>query len=199
MQSLCVYCSSSDAVDAVYFEAARELGSAIAAAGYALIYGGTHVGLMGEVARAVHAHAPAGKVVGVIPQGIYDRALGYGDADELIVTRDLRERKHVMESRADGFIALPGGIGTFEEVLEVLTLKQLRMHTKPIVLLNVAGYYDPLITLLEHAITGRFMKESSRQLWFAAPDVPSAMQYLHSYQPPVIETKWVEAAEAAEA
>ncbi|MEO8726658.1 MAG: TIGR00730 family Rossman fold protein [Acidobacteriaceae bacterium] len=195
MRSICVYCSSSDAIDPLYFEAARELGAAIARDFGTLVYGGTNIGLMGAVARAVHAGDPRGKVVAVVPEVIYGRGLVYEAADELIVTRDLRLRKHEMQARSDAFVALPGGIGTWEEILEMLTLKQLDIHTKPIVFLNVAGYYGPLTALLEHAIAQRFMKQSSRELYHAAEDVCDAVEYLKRYEPPRVEAKWAEAAE----
>lgn len=195
MRSICVYCSSSDGIDPLYFQAARELGDAIAREFGALVYGGTHIGLMGEVARAVHAGDPPGQVVGVIPTVIHERGLAYQEADELILTCDLRERKQMMEERADAFLALPGGIGTFEEILEMLTLKQLNVHTKPVVFLNVAGYYDPLLALLDHAVMQHFMKSSTRNLYYAAASVDDAIAYLKSYKPPHIETKWTEAAE----
>ena len=195
MFNICVYCSSSDAIDRLYFQAAREMGGAIAREFGTLVYGGTHIGLMGELARAVHASDPRGRVVAVIPEVIHGRGLVYGAADELIITRDLRQRKHEMQARADAFVAMPGGIGTFEEILEMLTLKQLEVHTKPVVFLNVAAYYDPLLELLEHAIAKRFMKQSSRELYYAAESVGDAVAYLQSYEPPRVEAKWAEVAE----
>ena len=188
IRTVCVYCSSSDAIDPVYFATARELGAAIAAAGQTLVYGGTHIGLMGEIARSAQNHR--GEVVGVIPLLIQQRGLAYEEAEELVVTRDLRERKHIMQERSDAFIALPGGIGTFEEALEILTLKQLGVHKKPIVFLNVCGYYDPLVALLVHAVEARFMKPGSLELYYIAEDVDSCMGYLQSYEPPHIESKW---------
>ena len=133
-KTICVYSSSSDAIAPEFFAVAEELGAALAGAGYGLIYGGARVGLMGAVARAVHAHG--GHVVGVLPGVLQRKELTYEPADELIITQDLRERKAIMETRADAFIALPGGFGTLEEVLEILTLKQLLLHSKPLVLLN---------------------------------------------------------------
>lgn len=195
MRNICVYCSSSDVIDPLYFQAARELGAAIARDFGTLVYGGTHIGLMGEIARAVHASDPPGRVVGVIPEVIHGRGLVYEAADELILTGDLRQRKHEMQVRSDAFVAMPGGIGTFEEILEMLTLKQLDMHTKPIVFLNVARYYYPLLALFDHAIAQGFMKQSSRELYYAAQDVGDAVTYLKAYEPPRIESKWAEAVE----
>jgi cytokinin riboside 5'-monophosphate phosphoribohydrolase len=187
-KTICVFCSSSSAVDEVYFEAARALGWAIADQGWGLVYGGSDVGLMGAVARAVHLHK--GRVVGVIPQTIHARGIAYETADELLITKDLRERKAEMERRADAFIALPGGFGTLEEIVEVLTLKQLQVHFKPILFLNTNGFYDPLITLFEHYYQQQFAKPDSSELYYVAPDVSSAVDYIANYQPPVIESKW---------
>ncbi len=172
----------------MYFEAANELGAMLARRKLALVYGGSNIGLMGTVARAVHTHG--GCVIGVIPQTIHARGIAYDTADELIVTRDLRERKGVMEARADAFVTLAGGFGTLEEVVEVITLKQLQTHTKPIILLNTGGFYDPLITLFEHFYEQRFAKPDQRQLYYVAPDVSSAFAYLDGYEPPQIENKW---------
>jgi uncharacterized protein (TIGR00730 family) len=120
-QSICVFSSSSDAIDRSFFQVAAELGAAIARRGDVMVFGGFNVGLMGEAARAVHQQG--GRVVGVIPAFIESRGLGYDAADELIVTRDMRERKAAMEVRADAFVALPGGFGTLEEMFEIITLK----------------------------------------------------------------------------
>jgi cytokinin riboside 5'-monophosphate phosphoribohydrolase len=187
-KTICVFCSSSDAVDPMYFDAANELGATMAQRGIGLVYGGSNIGLMGTVARAVHQHG--GQVIGVIPQTIHARGIAYDTADELIITRDLRERKGVMEARADAFVTLAGGFGTLEEVVEVITLKQLQTHVKPIILLNTGGFYDPLITLFEHFYAQHFAKPDQRQLYYIAPDVGSAFTYLDGYQPPQLESKW---------
>ena len=143
--SVCVYCSSAGGLAEVHRSAARDLGRELAARGHRLVYGGGNVGLMGELARSVHDHG--GTMVGVIPQGLVDRELAYHRADELLVTTTLRERKAEMDARADAFVVLPGGFGTLEELLEVLTLRQLRLHDRPIVLVNVAGYWDPFLSM----------------------------------------------------
>ena len=144
--SVCVFCSSAGGLPEVYRSAARDLGTELAARGHRLVYGGGNVGLMGEVAHSVHEHG--GTVVGVIPKGLVDRELAYHLADELLVTGTMRERKAEMDARADAFVALPGGFGTLEELLEVLTLRQLRLHDRPIVLVNVAGYWDPFLAMV---------------------------------------------------
>ena len=187
MKNICVYCSSSDAVAPIYLEAARALGAQIAARGDTLIYGGANLGLMGELARTVHAGG--GRVVGVIPQALHAHGIAYASADEVIITQDMRERKATMEARADAFIALPGGIGTLEELLEVLTLRQLQAHTKPIVLLNTADYYAPLFALFAHLYRERFAKPFEN-LYHVADDVAGIFDYLDAYQPFLAPSKW---------
>lgn len=185
-QNICVYCSSSDALDPGFYAAAEALGAAIARQGHALIYGGGKTGLMGAVARAVQAGG--GTVIGVIPEALLAHV--YSPADEIITTRDMRERKAVMEMRADAFVGMPGGFGTLEEVLEVLTLKQLRFHDKPIVLMNTLGYYDHLVKLFEHIFEQRFAKTDNRQLYHVSPDANGVLAYIDSYQPPEMPAKW---------
>jgi uncharacterized protein (TIGR00730 family) len=152
--SVCVFCSSAGGLPEVFRSAAAELGRELAERGHRLVYGGGRVGLMGELARSVHDHG--GTVVGVIPQGLVDRELAYDPADELLVTTTMRERKAEMDARADAFVALPGGFGTLEELLEVLTLRQLRLHNRPIVLVNVAGYWDPFLAMVQDMVDQGF-------------------------------------------
>lgn len=187
-KSICVYCSSSDAVDSAYLDAARELGALIGRGGHSLIYGGATVGLMGALAQAVRREG--GHVTGVIPVLFRDKGIAWHEADELIVTADLRERKADMERRADAFIALPGGFGTLEEIAEVLVLKQLRQHTKPIVFLNTGGFYDPLLAFFEQLYRGKFSKSEYRKLYFIAPDPAAAIQHVETYVPPKLADKW---------
>lgn len=187
-RTLCVYSSSSDTVSNEFFDAARQLGAHMAQNGYALVYGGSNVGLMGALARSVHEHG--GKVIGVIPEALYNYGVGYDRADELIITKEMRERKAVMESRSDAFVALPGGFGTLEEVFEILTLKQLQYHAKPVALLDVNGFYEPLTRLFDHIYEQRFAKPTYRQLYHMTADIPSLFAYLENYQPPNLETKW---------
>ncbi len=188
-KTLCVYCSSSDAVAPTYFEIAEEMGARLAQQGYTLIYGGGRIGLMGALARAVHQNG--GQVVGVIPEFLQSKGLAYDDADELITTRDLRERKAVMEARADGFVTLPGGFGTLEEALEIITLKQLGLHTKPVVMINARGFYDSMLELMERIYQERFAKPEYRYLYHFAQDVDEAFSYLAAYRPtPLAVNKW---------
>lgn len=175
-KSVCVFCSSSDGVAPVFVEAADHLGALIARSGQTLVYGGGRVGLMGALARSVHRNG--GRVVGVIPRSLMDAEVGYRQADELILTRDLRERKAIMEARCDSFICLPGGFGTLEETLEIITLRQLRLLDKPIVILNVAGFYDPLVSLFEHLYAARFARPDARDLYHVSTTAEDALQYL---------------------
>lgn len=193
-RSICVFSSSSDVIDHGFFEVAAELGAAIARRGDTMVYGGCSVGLMGAVARAAHQHK--GHVIGVIPSFIESKGLGYEGNDELIVTRDMRDRKAAMEARSDAFIALPGGFGTLEEMFEIITLKQLQQHTKPIVFLNHADFYDPLATLFEHMFEHRVAKAAYRTLYHFSPTVADAFAHLDAYQPPQFENKWFNTAEA---
>lgn len=170
--SICVYCGSSPGRLPAYREAALALGTLIARRGIRLVYGGGHVGLMGAVADA--AIAAGGTVIGVIPRALQERELAHHGLAELLVVRDMHERKHRMASLADAFIALPGGYGTLEELSEMLTWNQLGLHTKPIGILNVAGYFDPLLALAEHMLTEQFIKPRHRDLLRVA-DTPEAM------------------------
>jgi len=192
-RNICVFCSSSDVVGSAYFAAADELGSALARRGDVLVYGGAKVGLMGTLARAVHREG--GRVVGVIPGFMATRGLAYAPADELIIARNLRERKASMENRADAFIALPGGFGTLEEMLEIITLKQLQQHGKPVLFLNTAGFYDPLAALFEHMRERGFVRACPERLYYFASDAADAFRYLDAYRPTSPESKWQEVAQ----
>jgi len=187
-KTICVYCSSSEALASSYFQAAAELGRILAQKNYTLVYGGGRIGLMGALARSVHQHG--GKVVGVIPQSLQDKEVGYNGADELIITKDLRDRKAIMEARAEAFVALPGGFGTLEEVFEILTLKQLQFHAKPIILVNTNGYYEHFVKMCEHIYQERFAKPDSRLLYHLAADAAGVFSYLENYQTPKLQSKW---------
>jgi uncharacterized protein (TIGR00730 family) len=187
-KTICVYSSSSDAVAGHFFKAAKELGALMAQKNRTLVYGGGSIGLMGEMARSVHQNG--GAVVGVIPDSLNGLGITYESADQLIVTRTMRERKEKMENLADAFIGLPGGFGTLEELLEIITLKQIQLHNKPIVILNVAGFYKHLIELFEHIFSEDFSKSMHRQLYFVTPDAREALDYIDSYTPPAMPEKW---------
>ena len=176
LKAITVYCSSSAHVPRVYFEAAEQLGRAIANEGWSLVYGGNACGLMKALADG--ARAASGKVIGITPQSLVDKGFNDEQCDELIITTNMRERKAILESRGDAFIALPGGLGTFEEIFEIIVGRQLGYHTKPIVILNIAGYYDPLLAMLAHGVEHRFIKPSSLELFEVRQDVASAIHFL---------------------
>lgn len=178
MPSICVYCSSSDHIDRDFFPPAAALGEAIARGGHRLVWGGGRVGLMGEVARAVHAHG--GKVFGVIPESMTDVEIAYTEADELVVTQTMRERKQIMEDKADAFVTLPGGFGTLEELSEIVVGRLLGYHHKPIVILNPVGFYDPLIELFDHFIEHRFAKPEHRAMYEVVTRVEDVLPALDS-------------------
>lgn len=186
---ICVYSSSSCTIDDCYFDVAKSLGREIARRGDTFLYGGGLVGLMGETARAVHDSG--GRVIGVIPKALNVKGVVYEYCDELIVTEGLRERKAEMDARSDAFIALPGGYGTLEEILEIITLKQLRYHNKPIVLLNTNGFYDNLLAQFDLLIDCRFAKEECRKLYYVTDNVSEALQYIDSYRPVEFSVKWL--------
>jgi uncharacterized protein (TIGR00730 family) len=173
---VCVYCSSSAAVDPAHVAVARELGTALAERGDVLVWGGATVGLMGEVARAVRL--AGGRTIGVIPESL--RAVEIADhaADELVVTPDMLTRKAEMAARADAFVALPGGFGTLEELLEQLTARLLGFHHKPIVLADVAGFWQPLLALFDHLYRERFARPESRGAYALARDAAGVMAAL---------------------
>lgn len=156
MKSICVYCGSSEDIDPAYRQAAKDLGKLIAQNGDQLIYGGGSVGLMGDCARAVHEFG--GKVVGVIPDSLKGPEIAYHNADELIITDTMRERKQIMDDRADAFVVLPGGFGTLEELAEILVLKILGYTDRPLIIVNPDGFYDPLIELFNHFVEKEFAK-----------------------------------------
>jgi len=178
-KSICVFCASSDVVDGVYAEAARDLGNLIAERGDTLVYGGGNIGLMGILAQAVHGGG--GRVIGIIPEFMKERDLAYEEADELVLCGDMRERKTIMAERSVAFVALPGGLGTLEELLEVLTLKQLHQHDKPIVLINTAGFYDTLARLFDEFVEKRFAKAKHRGNCRVAATPDEALRYIDTY------------------
>jgi uncharacterized protein (TIGR00730 family) len=176
-KSICVYCASSSACDAVYHDVARRLGSLLAERGYSIIYGGGAVGSMGALADG--AIAGGGSIIGVLPKFMQELEWGHPRLTELRIVEDMRVRKHMMLSESDGVVALPGGSGTLEELFEAMTLKRLGLYTKPIVLVNTRNYFQPLIELLEHAITERFMDRRHFEMWQlvdSPEDVPAALE-----------------------
>jgi uncharacterized protein (TIGR00730 family) len=190
MTTLCVYCSSSDRLDPKYYAAAAQLGGEMADRGWGLVYGGGKTGLMGALARSVKERG--GRVVGVIPEFMKERELAFEAADELVSVITMRERKLLMETRADGFVALPGGWGTLEEMMEIITLRQLDVVRKPCVFFNQDGFYDDLIRLFARMLADNFFKPSNLDLFRVATSVPEIFTQLEAARGVPVETKWFE-------
>src|SRR5437764_4310873 len=181
IRSLCVYCGSSSAVDEKYRAAATELGASLAAAGIELVYGGGRVGLMGILADAVLAGG--GRVVGIIPERLRAAEVAHQGATELVIAGSMHDRKRLMAERADAFAVLPGGIGTLDETFEILTWRQLGLHDKPIFLVDVAGYWQPLRDLLDHLSAQGFTASLVPKLLEIVPNVAELMRALGDAQP----------------
>ena len=176
LRAVTVFSSSSTAVDDVYFAAARDLGAALASRGWTTVYGGNNVGPMGALADA--ARAGGGRVVGVTPRLFVDKNVADTACDELIVCDTMRQRKQLMEDRGDAFLTLPGGLGTFEEFFEIAVGRFLGLHAKPVVLLNVDGFYDPMIALIENGIRTHFVRPDAWAVVKVAATVQEAMAHL---------------------
>lgn len=185
---VCVYCSSSRELDPAYYEVARSVGRGLAERGWGLVYGGGKAGLMGSLAIGVKD--AGGRVVGVIPEFMKARELAYHQADELITVATMAERKQVMIARADAFLALPGGIGTLEEMAEVLTLRYLARLEKPAIFLNQAGYYDDLLRFFERMVRERFRTGGMRGLYAVAGTVEEIWPHLDAPVPYEAEALW---------
>lgn len=171
---VCVFCGASSGASPLYVEAAGLLGAALARSGVGLVYGAGGVGVMGALSDA--AIAAGGEVIGVIPESLMAREFGRTDLKDLRVVGSMHERKQLMHDLSDGFIALPGGLGTLEELFEAVTWTQLGLHDKPVVLLNVDGYYDPLAELLDHALAQGFIGRADRSLMQITTDVDHAIR-----------------------
>lgn len=170
---VCVFCGSSDGINPEFKRQAEQLGSALAAKGWGLVYGGADIGLMGALADA--ALDGNAQVVGVIPQALVDHEIAHDHLTELHVVSSMHERKARMAAIADAFIALPGGYGTLDEFLEILTWAQLGIHQKPCILINTAGYYDELLSFLDHAVRENFVRVNNRQLLLTAKNAEHAI------------------------
>ena len=192
MKRVCVFCGSSPGARASYRDAAVRLGAAIARRGLGLVYGGAHVGLMGGVADA--ALAARGEVVGVLPRALEARELAHRGLSELHVVESMHERKALMAELSDCFIALPGGVGTLEETFEAWTWTQLGLHAKPCALLDVDGYYAPLQTFLDGAVTERFVRSEHRAMLLVDDDPERLLDALERWRAPVVE-KWLDRGE----
>ncbi len=193
MRQVCVFCGSRPGVDPAHAAAARELGAALAARNLTLITGGGRVGLMGEVAAA--ALAAGGQVTGVIPQALSAKEIALEDATDLVVVGTMHQRKQLMADRADAFVALPGGFGTMDELFEILTWAQLGIHTKPVALLNIAGFYDPLLAWADHMAREGFLRPEHRAMLLSADTLDGLFAALESYTPGGPAEKWAQPAE----
>jgi uncharacterized protein (TIGR00730 family) len=182
LRSICVFCGASSGKDPRYAAAAAAVGERLATRGIQLVYGGGHLGLMGAVADA--ALAAGGRVVGVIPRGLVDRELAHHGVSELRIVDTLHQRKAVMAELSDGFIALPGGLGTLEELAEVLSWAQLDLHAKPIGLLDVGGYFGALEGFLDHAVSEGFVAERHRRLLLVDDDIDRLLAAFAAWRPP---------------
>lgn len=189
--SICVFCGSSSKVDDAYKHAATEFGRLTAEHGCTLIYGGGRVGLMGLVADA--AIAAGGPVVGVIPEFLQKFEVGHTGLTELVVTESMHERKRIMYERADAFVVLPGGLGTLDETMEALTWAQLKLSAKPIVLVDVAGYWGPLIQLIEHTIESGFSRPANRDLFRVVDRVEDVFEMIRGWRTVEgdVSSKWL--------
>ena len=185
--NVCVFCASSE-VDKSYFKVAEELGTLLAATGWDLLYGGTNCGLMREISDSVEK--AGGRVTGVIPQCIVDKGRAAKGLNRLIVTPDMKERKSVMRDMADAFIVLPGGWGTLEEATEVVTLKQLGQHNKPIVFLDVNNYFEYFFLFVHNARKEHFISSAYDNLYLVTDDVKEAVEYIRTYAPSEISDKY---------
>ena len=181
IRNVCVFCGSSLGNKPVYREAAVALGELLARQGRALVWGGGHVGLMGTVADAVLA--AGGETIGVIPTFMVERELAHPDSTEMIEVDSMHTRKAVMAERADAFVALPGGYGTGDELFEILTWAQLKIHAKPVGLLNVDGYFDHLLTWLDRASADGFIRATHRKLLYVDSDPAALLKAMEAHQP----------------
>lgn len=189
MKSICVYCGSSLGVKPQYQETATQLGHALADANIGLVYGGADIGLMGAVANAVLDHG--GKVTGVIPKALFHKEVAHAGLSRLEVVEDMHQRKAMMAQLSDGFITLPGGLGTLEELFEMLTWSQLGFHDKPIGLLNIDSYYNALLDFVHHSVEQGFVKSIHQELFKTSDSPTDLLSQMQKYKSPIID-KWNE-------
>lgn len=188
MKRICVFCGSNFGRSPNYQLAVEEFGALLARERIELVYGGASNGLMGAVANAVLANG--GQVIGIIPQSLVDREVAHTGLNDLRIVQSMHERKALMAELSDGFVAMPGGVGTLEELFEVWTWGQLGNHTKPCALLNVDGYYDGLIQFLDHQVREAFVRPAHRNMLIVETEPKQLLQALRAYVPPVV-SKWI--------
>lgn len=189
LRRICVYCGSSSGNNPVYHAAARAVGAFLAQSGIGIVYGGGNVGLMGALADGALAHH--GEVIGVIPQALLDKELGHRRVSALHVVRSMHERKQMMADLSAGFIALPGGFGTLEELFETLTWLQLSFHDKPVGLLNIHGFFDPLLGFIQQMNLSGFLRPEHAELLLVENEIAPLLQRMRAFAPPAME-KWAE-------
>jgi uncharacterized protein (TIGR00730 family) len=188
-ESVCVFCGSNVGSDAAFTVAADALGTAIAGSGRRLVYGGANVGLMGRLADA--ALAAGGEVLGIMPDALVVKEISHPGLSELVIVESMHERKAAMADAADAFVALPGGMGTFEELCEILTWSQLGLHRKRVVVFDVDDFYEPLFALFDRAVAAAFLRPEHRELAARATTVDEVMELLAT-APPEIRPKWID-------
>lgn len=190
MKKICVYSGSNLGNHPSYYSLAVELGTVLAERNIELIYGGSNVGLMGAIANQVLQCG--GRVTGIIPKNLFPNEIVHHNLTELVEVKDMQERKKKMSTLSDGFIALPGGVGTYEEVFEILSWAQLGIHHKPIGFLNVNGFFDPLFQLLQHSINEGFMNQNNKSLYKSSAIPNVLVAEMEQYQPAQLGIKWLE-------
>jgi len=190
LQRICVFCGSSEGARPEYLQAARMLGEAMLARGIGLVYGGANVGTMGQIASTVLAGG--GEVIGIIPQDLVQKEVAFKELQDLRVVQSMHERKALMNELSDGFISLPGGLGTFEEFFEALAWGQLGIHTKPSGILNIQNYYGKLLDFLDNAVTESFMQPEHRDMLLVHEDPATLLDLFETYEPPDVDkADWI--------
>ncbi|MCW7998227.1 Rossman fold protein, TIGR00730 family [Clostridium sp. cpc1] len=190
MKRICVYSGSNLGLRSEYKESAKLLGKILAENKIELVYGGSRIGLMGEISNEVLRNN--GKVIGGMPKGLFSGEMVHENLTKLIEVENMHERKQTMAELSDGFIALPGGLGTFEELFEVLSWAQLGIHKKPIGILNISNFFDPLLHMIKNTCTEGFMNESNIKLISVSDNPSELIKQMKNYVPPLMENKWRE-------
>ena len=190
VQRACIFCGSSPGARPAYTEAAEDLGMLLVENGITLVFGGATVGLMGRLADTVVSEG--GEAIGVIPQALVDREIAHVGLTDLHVVDTMHERKQRMADLSDGFVALPGGLGTLDELFEIYTWAQLGLHRKPIGLMNVEGYFDGLVGFLEHAVAERFVRDDHREMLIVEEEPAPMLERLRSFDPTSLTPKWID-------
>jgi uncharacterized protein (TIGR00730 family) len=193
LRRVCVFCGSSPGARPSYGEATEELARLLVAEGIGLVYGGGQVGLMGRLADTVLAEG--GEITGVMPEALVAKEIGHPGLNDLRVVDSMHERKALMADLSDAFVALPGGLGTLEELFEVYTWSQLGLHSKPCALLDVDGYYDGIATFLSHAVEERFVREDHRAMLIVESEPRAMLERLRRFEPAAVVPKWIDRGE----